>query len=79
MNVLVYGSGAREHIIAKKISQSKYLSKLFLAKPNDGFKDLGQVVEFCDFDDLAKKCSEYKVDLAIIGLKIRLQTVLLIF
>ena len=67
MNVLVYGSGAREHIIAKKISQSKYLSKLFLAKPNDGFKDLGQVVEFCDFDDLAKKCSEYKVDLAIIG------------
>ena len=43
MNVLVYGSGAREHIIAKKISQSKYLSKLFLAKPNDGFKDLGQV------------------------------------
>ena len=67
MNVLVYGSGAREHIIAKKISQSKFLSKLFLAKPNDGFKDLGEVVEFCDFYDLAKKCSEYKVDLAIIG------------
>lgn len=67
MNVLVYGSGAREHIISKRILESKLLSKLFLAKPNDGFKDLGQVVEFCDFYDLAQKCSENKIDLAIIG------------
>ena len=67
MNVLVYGSGAREHIIAKKISQSKFLSRLFLANPNEGFKDLGEVVKFCDFYDLAKKCNEYKIDLAIIG------------
>lgn len=67
MNVLVYGSGAREHIISKKILESKLLSNLFLAKPNDGFKDLGQVIEFCDFYDLAQKCSENKIDLAVIG------------
>ena len=67
MNVLVYGSGAREHIISKKILESKLISKLFLAKPNDGFKNLGKYINFCDFYDLAQKCSENKIDMAIIG------------
>lgn len=66
-NVLVYGSGARENALAFKISCSPLLNKLFLALPNDGFKSLGQEIIFSDFDDLAQKCVENKIDLVVIG------------
>ena len=66
-NVLVYGSGAREHALCDKISQSSILRKLFLALPNDGFKNLGEEIIFVDFNDLAKKCVVNKIDLAVIG------------
>lgn len=66
-NVLVYGSGGREHALAWKISNSPILKKLFLALPNDGFKTLGEEIIFSDFDDLAKKCVEKNINLAVIG------------
>lgn len=66
-NVLVYGSGGREHALAWKISQSPLLNKLFLALPNDGFKNLGEEITFADFEDLAKKCVEKSIHLAVIG------------
>lgn len=66
-NVLVYGSGGREHALAWKISQSPILNKLFLALPNDGFKDLGEEIIFENFEDLSNKCVEKRIDLAIIG------------
>lgn len=67
MNILVYGSGGREHALAWKISQSPLLNKLFLALPNDGFKNLGEEISFDDFEDLAKKCVEKGINLAVIG------------
>lgn len=67
INVLVYGSGGREHALAWKIAQSQFLNKLFLALPNDGFKNLGEEIIFSDFEDLAKKCVENKINLAVIG------------
>lgn len=66
-NVLVYGSGGREHALAWKIAQSPLLNKLFLALPNDGFKNLGEEIIFSDFEDLAKKCIEEQIGLAVIG------------
>lgn len=66
-NVLVYGSGGRENALAYKISQSPLLNKLFLALPNDGFKNLGEEITFSDFKDLAQKCLENKIDLVVIG------------
>lgn len=67
MNILVYGSGGREHALAWKISQSPLLNKLFLALPNDGFKNLGEEIAFADFEDLVKKCVENGINLAVIG------------
>lgn len=67
INVLVYGSGGREHALAWKITQSQHLNKLFLALPNDGFKNLGEEIIFSDFEDLAKKCVELEINLAVIG------------
>ena len=66
-NVLIYGSGGRENALAWKISQSPILNNLFLALPNDGFKNLGEEIVFSDFKDLAKKCVKSKIDLAVIG------------
>ena len=66
-NILVYGSGGREHALAYKIVQSPLLNKLFLALPNDGFKNLGEEIKFDNFEDLAKKCVQNKIDLAVIG------------
>lgn len=66
-NVLVYGSGGREHALAWKIAQSPLLNKLFLALPNDGFKNLGEEFIFSDFEDLAQKCVKNKINLAVIG------------
>jgi phosphoribosylamine--glycine ligase len=45
MNVLVLGSGGREHAISHKISQSPRLGKLFIAPGNGGTDGVGTNVE----------------------------------
>ncbi len=67
MKVLVYGNGARENAIAWKISQSNLLSKLYLAECNDGFKHLGEIIEYLDFQDLAAKSRELGINLLVVG------------
>lgn len=67
MKVLLYGSGAREHALAQKICKSPILEKLYLAGANDGFCNLGEVINFCDYEELAKKALEYGVDLLVVG------------
>ena len=41
MNVLILGSGGREHAMAWKIAQSKLLTKLFIAPGNAGTSEYG--------------------------------------
>lgn len=65
LNVLVFGSGGREQAIADSISKSPLLGKLYLANP--GFVKLGEVIEFSDYEDLAKKSANLKIDIAIFG------------
>ena len=67
LNVLVIGSGAREHCIAEKISNSKFLNKLYLADCNDGFCHLGEKIKYVDYFDLALKAKEKNINLAIVG------------
>lgn len=66
-NVLVFGGGAREHALAFKIALSPYLAKLYLAKPNDGFKNLGKIIEFKDYDELLRRALECGIDILVIG------------
>lgn len=65
INVLVFGSGAREHAIADSISKSPLLNKLYLAQT--GIFKLGEVIEFSDYEDLGGKCKNLGVDLAVFG------------
>lgn len=66
-NVLIIGSGAREHILAEKIKESKFLNKLYLANPNDGFKNLGEVIEYKNYEELSYKAKFFGIDYLVVG------------
>lgn len=69
MNVLLLGSGGREHAIAWKISQSPLLSKLFIAPGNAGTANVGinLPISATDFDGIKKAVLENKISLIIVG------------
>jgi phosphoribosylamine---glycine ligase len=67
MKVLIYGGGAREHALALKIKQSPLLEKLYLCKPNDGFIELGEVIDAENYLELANISKEIGIDLLVVG------------
>ncbi len=66
-NVLLIGSGAREHALADKLLQSKLLNKLYLFGSNDGFKNLGEIIYAENYKELAEKSKEKNINLVLIG------------
>ncbi|MGA9293565.1 MAG: phosphoribosylamine--glycine ligase [Ignavibacteriaceae bacterium] len=68
-NVLLTGSGGREHALAYKISQSNSLNKLYIAPGNPGTKKLGENVSLNpdDFNSVISFCNEKDVNLVVIG------------
>lgn len=70
MNVLVIGSGGREHAIVWKVSQSPKLTKLYALPGNPGTAELAENVNVISVDDhaaVASFCKEKQVDLVIVG------------
>lgn len=69
MNVLLVGSGGREHAIAWKLSQSKKMDKLYIAPGNPGTSEHGENVDIGvnEIDKLVAFAKEKDVALAIIG------------
>lgn len=69
MNILILGSGGREHAIAYKISQSKYLDKLFIAPGNCGTLALGSNLPIIvtDFKSIKLAVIKHKIDMVIVG------------
>ena len=69
VNVLVVGSGGREHALAWKLSQSPALSELHAAPGNPGIAPLGRchpiVAE--DVEGLLGLCREHAIDLVVVG------------
>ena len=47
MNILILGSGGREHTLAWKIAQSSSCNKLFIAPGNAGTLEIGQNINIC--------------------------------
>jgi len=69
MNILLLGSGGREHALAWKLSQSKHCSKLFIAPGNAGTLLHGINLTFTvnDFDAIQKACVDKEIDMVIVG------------
>ncbi|RXP59456.1 phosphoribosylamine--glycine ligase [Lutibacter sp. HS1-25] len=69
MNVLILGSGGREHAMAWKIAQSNLLTKLFIAPGNAGTKEVGTNLDISqtDFEAVKKAVLENDIKLVIVG------------
>ncbi len=69
MNVLIVGSGGREHALAWKLSQSPTLGTLHSAPGNPGIASLGEChpVRAEDGEGLLSLCRALDVDLVVVG------------
>lgn len=69
MNVLILGSGGREHALAWKIAQSSKLNKLFIAPGNAGTDTVGKniPVDTTDFNAVKRIVLENEIGLLIVG------------
>lgn len=69
MNILIIGSGGREHAMAWKIKQSSKLRKLFIAPGNVGTSLLGTnlPVGVSDFQGIKKAVVDHQIDLVVVG------------
>jgi phosphoribosylamine--glycine ligase len=69
MNILLLGSGGREHALSWKLSQSNLCSKLYIAPGNAGTAQCGINLPFAvtDFEAIKKCCVEQFIDLVIVG------------
>ena len=69
MNILLLGSGGREHALAWKISQSSKIEKLFIAPGNGGTAQVGTNVPIAvtDFETLRKFVLANAVQMVVVG------------
>jgi phosphoribosylamine--glycine ligase len=69
MNVLLLGSGGREHAMAWRIRKSSYLNNLYIAPGNAGTALLGTNVpiEVTDFDAMKQFSLNHDIDMIVVG------------
>ncbi len=69
MNVLILGSGGREHAFAWKIAQSSKLKNLFIAPGNAGTSDFGTNLDInvSDFYKIKSAVLENKIEMVLVG------------
>ena len=69
MNILVLGSGGREHALAWKISQSPKCNALYVAPGNAGTSNCATnlPISVTDFEAIAKAVKAHKIELVVVG------------
>ena len=69
MNILVLGSGGREHAIAWKIAASPKVEKLYVAPGNAGTREIADnvAIKADDFDAVAEFVRTAKIDMVVVG------------
>ncbi len=69
MNVLLLGSGGREHALALALSKSPLLTRLFIAPGNPGTAVLGEnvAVNVSDHGAVVAFCHVMKIDFVVVG------------
>lgn len=70
MNILVIGSGGREHTLAWKLAQSPLATKLYAVPGNPGMAEVATCipgVDICDNAALVKLAQDKAIDLVVVG------------
>jgi phosphoribosylamine---glycine ligase len=69
MNVLVIGSGGREHALTWKIAQSSHLRNMFIAPGNAGTAQIGTNLDIdpMDFDGIKAAVLENEIEIIVVG------------
>lgn len=72
MNILVLGSGGREHSLCWKLRKSPRINKLFIAPGNAGTAIVGENINLGDggvndFNHIGKLCIENNVNMLVVG------------
>ena len=69
MNILLLGSGGREHALAWKIAQSPRLTRLYMAPGNPGMASLGECVNLkvSDFAAIGQFALDHDIRLLVVG------------
>lgn len=68
-NVLIIGSGGREHALAWKLAQSPRIGKLYVAPGNGGTRDIAEniAIEATDAKGLARFAEKNSINLTVVG------------
>mgnify|MGYP001322796989 FL=1 len=69
MNILVLGSGGREHTLAWKISQSILCKRLFVAPGNSGTSTIATNIDIAvtDFEAIKRTVLENQIEMVVVG------------
>ncbi|MCL2436600.1 MAG: phosphoribosylamine--glycine ligase [Clostridiales bacterium] len=69
MNILIVGSGGREHAIAWKLAQSPKVKEIFCAPGNAGIAKIAECIDVSaeDISGIVNVAKENKIGLAVIG------------
>ena len=69
MNVLLLGSGGREHALAWKLAASPLLTRLYAAPGNPGIAEQAELValDLGNHEAVADFCRDMKIDLVVVG------------
>ena len=69
MNILLLGSGVREHALAWKIAQSERVEKLYIAPGNAGTAQCGEnvAIKADDFEQLKRFTADHAIDMVVVG------------
>jgi phosphoribosylamine--glycine ligase len=69
MNILILGSGGREHALTWKLAQSKKVKRIFIGPGNAGTDELGKNLKIDpeNFKEVKTAVVENKIDIVIVG------------
>lgn len=69
MNILIIGSGGREHAFAWKLKQSTQCSNLYVLPGNAGTAQIATNLNFSvtDFEAIKKECLDKNIELVLVG------------
>ncbi len=69
MNILILGSGGREHALAWKLAQSKKIDRIFIGPGNAGTHEIGTNLKIDpeNFEEVKKAVTDNRIGIVIVG------------